>query len=456
MPSLHYMNPPPHPFWDFVAGIEDHPFFGAYGRPPRTAFRGNVDNNEQPRQTNPTQASAETSEKSRDKQSPVEDPPEMDPSTVQPGATQAGETRGFPFRGRGRFANAFEDGEDRRGAHGCRGRGGHRGAHGPPPFMMGGGAPFWARGGPHGSHGPHHGPGPHAHHGPPRGCRRRSPGNQGLPASDRGFDLGNFLNNLGEKLGIDLAGAAENMGVGNFKAPNNNTETDFEPRADIFDTPTNYTIHLSLPGAKKEDVGVDWDGENSVLRIAGVVHRPGVDEEMLAHLTVNGRKRENGVFEKAIRLGTKRDPASIDVANISAKMTDGVLIVVVPKLEVEHKKREVPISGSPTVAPASSNEKDLLFDADHEMYDSSSHAEKDAQEETATVQQDTNNKTMDLDNFTEKPHEKEAEAAARDDRSETAGHEEHLPQYTVEEPHDDSDWEKYSDEEGEYVKINVD
>ncbi len=75
---------------------------------------------------------------------------------------------------------------------------------------------------------------------------------------------------------------------------------------------------------------------------------------------------------------------------------------------------------------------------------------------TPAAEEESSKKTMDLDSFVEKPNEKEAEAAVRDDRSETVGRDEPLPTYTAEETHDEDDWEKYSDEEGEYVKINVD
>ena len=170
---------------------------------------------------------------------------------------------------------------------------------------------------------------------------------------------------------------------------------------------------------------------------------------MLSQLVVDGRKRENGVFEKAIRLGTKRDPASVDIAGISAKMVDGVLIVKVPKVEVEHKTREVPIAGSSTSSPARNNKKDLLVDADEEMYD--------APAAKASVPAPTPAKAPEV--ISEKPVETK-EAEARDDRSETAGREEPLPSYAVEastQEKDLSDWEKDdSEEEGEYVKINVD
>jgi len=229
----------------------------------------------------------------------------------------------------------------------------------------------------------------------------------------------------------------------------------------MFDAPEAYIIHLSLPGAKKEDVGVDWDGENSVLRVAGVVHRPGADEQLLSQLVVDGRKRETGVFEKAIRLGTKNEPASIDVAGITAKMTDGVLVVKVPKVEVEHRKRDVPISGSATSSPRR-NENDLLFDADEEMYDAPAQqapAQVEAKKATYDAPVEQAPAQVEAKKDMEKAmaeHTKEHEAAARDDRSETAGYEEQLPRYE-ESAHDESDWEKAgSEEEGDYVKINVD
>jgi hypothetical protein len=189
---------------------------------------------------------------------------------------------------------------------------------------------------------------------------------------------------------------------------------------------------------------------------------------MMARLVVDGRKRETGVFEKIIRLGTPREPASINVEGITAKMVDGVLVVKVPKVEKTFAKKEVRVDGSASPSAerpedAYMNEKDLLFDAeeDHEMYE----AEEQAPTPTAN----------------EKHREAEKEAH-RDDRSETVGFEhptanpaanataETLPRYEVDEPAESklakehsqdgenlSDWEKDgSEDEGEYVKINVD
>ncbi|KEF56531.1 uncharacterized protein A1O9_06718 [Exophiala aquamarina CBS 119918] len=490
MPPIYYLNPPPNPFWDFVASLEDHPFFGPRGRPvPPTPPP------QPPRSGTQEQPTPGPSEKTKGKQTEAasaDDPPEVDPSTLRgEGAKEV------PFRGRGRFGNAFnndkddkekDDGSDgdkcrRRGGPGCHGkRGWHRGgpgAFGPPPFAFGppwarhghpGPGDFpegrggpWGRGwGPRGRGGPHH----HHHHGrhghdspsPPRG----------------GFDLSTFLNNLGERIGIDLSAAAEGLGleVDRFKSGRTGADVDFEPRTDIFENTEKYTIHLSLPGAKKSDVGVDWDGEQSVLRIAGVVHRPGVDEAMMRQLSVDGRKRETGVFEKTIRLGTRKDPASVDIAGITAKMVDGVLVIVVPKVERHFEKKEVRVDGSPELPveqpeDAYMHEDDLLFDAEEGREEGATHAESTVPHPPTPPKASFGGESTAAPASKAKRHEAEQERA----RSETVDFEhpnttvETLPKYEKEDSlshnpsheEDMSDWEKPgSEDEGDYVKINVD
>jgi len=535
MPPIYYLNPPPNPFWDFVAGMEDHPFFAQYQRPvPPTAPQNPARSGTEQAQT---QATAGASEKAKGKHADknAEDPPEVDPSTIRPQGKEKDSS--IPFRGRGRFGNAFEgdnveDKDSKHGRHG-KGRHGHRHHHGkgrrrspsssssssssssesdkgprggkwwrhnpdrsgpwrggppfgPAPFMFAGrGGPFFGRHGPpSGFEGPEgHGPGrfggargsggcprgrgghhgPHSRsppHGGPFGHRQGAFG----PGRGRGgFDLGNFLNNLGERIGVDLSSAAEGLG---FKAPRAN-DTDFEPRADIFDTASQYTIHLSLPGAKKSDVGVEWDGEHSVLRLAGVVHRPGVDEEMMTRLVVDGRKRETGVFEKNIRLGTQTEPADVDVQGITAKMVDGVLVVRVPKVEKTFERKSVHVSSSPEIPierpeEVYENERDLLFDAEEQ---GDEHME-DAQPDAAPAQPYPAKASM---SSASKGKQKAAEAER--ERSTTLDYEhpnetvDTLPRYEAEDtsnhgrPDDAemSDWEKDgSEDEGEYVKINVD
>lgn len=119
-----------------------------------------------------------------------------------------------------------------------------------------------------------------------------------------------------------------------------NTDKDFTPPADVFDTPDVFVVHISLPGAKKEDVSVNWDADKSELSVAGVIYRPG-EEEVLKTLALD--ERQVGVFERKVKLGSRANPASVDSDAITAKMEDGVLIVKVPKVEefVEVKKVDI-------------------------------------------------------------------------------------------------------------------
>ena len=108
---------------------------------------------------------------------------------------------------------------------------------------------------------------------------------------------------------------------------------DFTPACDVFDTEDAYIIHIPLPGAKKEDVGVNWDADKSELSVAGVVYRPG-DEEFLKTLAMG--EREVGVFERKVRLGSRTHPANVDMDAINAKFEDGVLMVRVPRIDSEY------------------------------------------------------------------------------------------------------------------------
>jgi len=113
----------------------------------------------------------------------------------------------------------------------------------------------------------------------------------------------------------------------------NNDSEIFVPPVDIFSTETSYILHISLPGAKKEDVGVNWDAEKGVLNVAGVVYRQG-GEEFLKTLSTSERKV--GMFEKIVKLppgGEEKE--EVDGDAITAKLEDGILMVTVPKVEKE-------------------------------------------------------------------------------------------------------------------------
>lgn len=116
--------------------------------------------------------------------------------------------------------------------------------------------------------------------------------------------------------------------------------TDFTPPIDIITTASQYIVHISLPGAKKEDISIDYDSETSTLRVAGVVHRPGVDEEMHRNLVVSERRKEIGVFERKVRLGTIEEPARVVGEKIEARLEEGILRLFVPKIQESEDSME--------------------------------------------------------------------------------------------------------------------
>jgi HSP20 family protein len=124
----------------------------------------------------------------------------------------------------------------------------------------------------------------------------------------------------------------------------------FLPPVDVFNTDAAYILHVALPGAKKEDVGVDWDAEAGILRVAGVVHRPGDD---VFQRSMTSAERRVGMFERSIPLPPptvlhnqqqqqqqqqgegQPQREEVDALGITARMEDGLLVVTVPKLERE-------------------------------------------------------------------------------------------------------------------------
>ncbi|KAF5662366.1 heat shock 16 [Fusarium heterosporum] len=221
-----------------------------------------------------------------------------DPEEVVPEENQCGGRPAWAGRGRGR-------GRGRGGPHWGRGRGGF--PHGP-------------------HHGPHHGS-PHGPHPPPPPPPYGAPFD--FPALFRGWASHPFFRNMRDQF-------QENQDQ-NQSQDKNTTETSdssFNPPVDVFNTEKSYVIHVALPGAKKEDIGVNWDADRSLLKVAGVVHRPG-DEAFIN--TLASGERKVGMFERTVTLppvgADERD--EVDGLGITAKMEDGILIITVPKAEKE-------------------------------------------------------------------------------------------------------------------------
>ncbi len=101
---------------------------------------------------------------------------------------------------------------------------------------------------------------------------------------------------------------------------------DFKPAVNTREGKDAYHIDVDLPGVKKEDIDVSM--ENNMLTISGKREaKSEVKEEDYYRL-----ESSYGKFERSFTL-----PEKVDTENIRAACEDGVLEVVIPKLQIEQK-----------------------------------------------------------------------------------------------------------------------
>lgn len=110
------------------------------------------------------------------------------------------------------------------------------------------------------------------------------------------------------------------------------TETVYVPDVDIRDTGDEVVLCASMPGVDRESASVAV--ENGVLRIEG---RGTLDIPEGYRLV--GQEYEVGRYRREFALSD-----SVAADGVKAKMSQGVLIVTLPKKE-EVKKRKVEITG---------------------------------------------------------------------------------------------------------------
>lgn len=108
---------------------------------------------------------------------------------------------------------------------------------------------------------------------------------------------------------------------------------DFKPNVNTVEGKSAYHIEVDLPGVKKEDIHINV--ENNILTISGDRKvKTEVKEEDYYKV-----ESSYGSFSRSFTL-----PEKVDVENIHANSEDGVLEVVIPKLEtVENKSKKIEI-----------------------------------------------------------------------------------------------------------------
>ena len=112
-----------------------------------------------------------------------------------------------------------------------------------------------------------------------------------------------------------------------------NDTTYSTPRMNIMETKDNYKLELCIPGLTKEDVklSIDVEGNLVVEMSKETKNEKKENKEEMRYL-----RHEFSVehFRQTVML-----PEDIHKENISAKVENGILDIVVPKVTVEEKKQ---------------------------------------------------------------------------------------------------------------------
>lgn len=104
------------------------------------------------------------------------------------------------------------------------------------------------------------------------------------------------------------------------------------PATDIYETQEEYVFRLELPGIRKEEIKVEFNGET--LNISGERK----EEKDVKKESYHRLERCCGTFKRSFSI-----PKNVDGSKITAQMKDGILELRVPKVE-ESKTKAIPIS----------------------------------------------------------------------------------------------------------------
>lgn len=113
-----------------------------------------------------------------------------------------------------------------------------------------------------------------------------------------------------------------------------NDTTYSTPRMNIMETKDNYKLELCIPGLTKDDVKLSIDAEgNLVVEMTKETKHEEKNKEEMRYL-----RHEFSVehFRQTVML-----PDDIHKENISAKVENGILDIVIPKVTMEEKKQAV-------------------------------------------------------------------------------------------------------------------
>lgn len=95
------------------------------------------------------------------------------------------------------------------------------------------------------------------------------------------------------------------------------------PRVDVFDTKKNVVVKVEAPGFEQDDLKVVFRGPKMIL--SGEKKQSKLDEPVRGYLCL---ERGFGKFSRSLYIDQ-----AVDLTHASARLADGVLTVLIPKLE---------------------------------------------------------------------------------------------------------------------------
>lgn len=137
-----------------------------------------------------------------------------------------------------------------------------------------------------------------------------------------------------------------------FSSGLSSSQSMLSPSMDISETDGALRIEVDLPGFKQDDISIDM--RDNRLAIKAEMRKDDEPENAQYHR----RERRYGRYEQVLTL-----PQNIDPEKITARFTDGVLTLEVPKTDrVLNTGRRIAIQGakSPTPLPARSSDHQAM------------------------------------------------------------------------------------------------
>jgi HSP20 family protein len=109
----------------------------------------------------------------------------------------------------------------------------------------------------------------------------------------------------------------------------------FSPKVDVLEKQTAFEIIADLPGVDKKDIAITYEHGMLTLSASTIQADEKVEDNKVIH-----KERYEGKMVRSFTLGENVEPQ-----DIYAEFTDGVLVVVVPKIEpTKSEPKQITIS----------------------------------------------------------------------------------------------------------------